>query len=81
MDVRPGFVDTQMVRGRKGLFGVVSPERAAEDICKAIRKGKRIVYVPSWWGTVMWFFKRLPESVYHWGYRRYLAWDKKTPAA
>ena len=81
VDIRPGFVNTEMVHGRKGLFGIISPERAAEDIYKAIQKGKRITYVPSWWGIVMWFFKRLPESVYHWGYRRYLAWDKKIPAA
>lgn len=81
VDIRPGFVDTNMVRGRKGLFGVVSPETAAEGIFRAIQKGKRIAYVPSWWGGVMWFFKRLPEFVYHWGYRKYLAWDKKKPAA
>lgn len=80
VDIRPGFVDTEMVRGRKGLFGIISAERAAEDIYQAIQQGKRIAYVPSWWRIVMYFFKRLPESVYHWGYRRYLSWDKKTPA-
>ncbi len=80
IDIRPGFVDTEMVRGRKGLFGLISPERAAEDIYKAIQKGKRIAYVPSWWGIVMWFFRRLPESLVHWGYRRYLSWDNKTSA-
>ena len=77
IDIRPGFVDTAMVWGRKGLFGVISPEKAAEDIYKAIQKGKRIAYVPSWWRIVVWFFRRLPESVCHWGYHRYLAWDKK----
>ena len=81
VDIRPGFVDTDMVRGRKGLVGIISPEQAAEGIYQAIRKGKRIAYVPSWWGIVTWFFKGVPESVYHWGYRRYLAWDKKTSAA
>ena len=81
LDIRPGFVDTEMIRGRKGLFGVISPEQAADDIFKAIREGKKIAYVPSWWGIVVWFLKRLPESVYHWGYHRHLAWDKKTPAS
>ena len=81
IDIRPGFVDTEMVRGRKGLVGIISPEKAAEDICQAIQKGKRIAYVPSWWGIVIWFLKRLPESLYHWGYRRYLAWDKKPSAS
>jgi len=80
IDIRPGFVDTDMIRGRKGLFGVISPEKAADKIFKAIQKGKKIAYVPSWWRIVVWFVKRLPESVYHWGYRRHLAWDKKTSA-
>ena len=80
VDIRPGFVDTAMVRGRKGLLGIVSPEKAADGIYRAIQKGKRIAYVPSWWSVVMWFLKRLPEFVYHWGYRNYLAWDKKKPA-
>ena len=79
IDIRPGFVDTEMTRGRKGLFGIISPERAAEDIFKAIQKGKKIAYVPSWWRIVIWLLRRLPESVYHWGYRRHLAWDKKPP--
>lgn len=75
LDVRPGFIDTEMIRGRKGLFGVASAEKAAEDIFRAIKQGKRVVYVPSWWQAVMWFFRKLPESFYHRGYRRYLAWD------
>jgi short-subunit dehydrogenase len=81
VDIRPGFVDTDMVRGRKGLVGIISPEKAAEDIYRAIQKGKRIAYVPSWWRGVAWFVRRLPEFVYHWGYRRYLVWDKKKPAS
>ncbi|MBI4711675.1 MAG: SDR family NAD(P)-dependent oxidoreductase, partial [Candidatus Omnitrophica bacterium] len=81
IDIRPGFVDTEMVRGRKGLFGIVPPEKAADDIYAAIQKGKKIAYVPFWWAFVMWIIRRLPEFVYHWGYRRHLAWEKKTPAA
>lgn len=81
VDIRPGFVDTAMIRGRKGLFGIISPEKAADDIFRAVQKGKRIAYVPSWWGIVMWFLKRLPEPLYHWGYRRYLAWDTKPPSS
>ncbi|OQA57592.1 MAG: putative oxidoreductase [Candidatus Omnitrophica bacterium ADurb.Bin277] len=77
VDVRPGFVDTNMIRGRKGLFGVVSTEKAAGDILRAIKKGKRIAYVPGWWAVVMWFFKRLPESLYHFGYRKYIEWDTR----
>lgn len=77
IDIRPGFIDTVMVRGRKGLFGVASTEKAAEDIYRAILKGKRIAYVPGWWAVIMWFFKRLPEFIYHSGYRKYIAWDNE----
>ena len=80
IDIRPGFIDTAMTRGRKGLFGVASPEKAAAVIFEVIQKGKRIAYVPSWWAVLMWFLKRLPESIYHLGYRKYLAWDKKPNA-
>ncbi|HNX69429.1 MAG TPA: SDR family NAD(P)-dependent oxidoreductase [Candidatus Omnitrophota bacterium] len=77
VDIRPGFVDTDMVRGRKGLFGVISPEKAAEEIYGVILKGKRVAYIPSWWRGVMWLLRRVPESFYHWGYRTYIAWDHK----
>jgi hypothetical protein len=70
-----------MVRGRKGLFGVVSTDEAAEGIFRAVQKKKRIAYVPGWWGILMWFLKRIPESLLHWGYHRYLAWDEKKSAS
>ncbi len=79
IDIRPGFVDTAMIQGRKGLFGVVSAEKAAEDIYRAIQKGKPVAYVPGWWGIIMWFFRRIPEALYHWGYRSYIAWDEASP--
>lgn len=80
IDIRPGFVDTAMIKGRKGLFGVISPEQAADKIYAAILKGKPVAYVPSWWRGVVWFLKKVPECVYHWGYRSYIAWDKKPVA-
>lgn len=80
IDIRPGFVDTDMIRGRKGLFGVISPEKAADGIFQAIQDRKKIAYVPSWWGPLMWLLKRTPEWLYHRGYRRYVVWDQKPPA-
>lgn len=81
IDIRPGFVDTAMVQGRKGLFGVASPEKAAHEIFSVIQKGKKIAYVPSWWAVIVWFLRRVPEFIYHFGYRTYLAWDNKPPKA
>ncbi len=77
IDIRPGFINTDMLCDRKSLFGVASTDKAARDIYRAIQKQKRIAYVPAWWGIVMWFFKRLPENLYHWGYRKYAARDNR----
>lgn len=77
IDIRPGLVDTAMTRGRKGLLGLMSPEKAAADIFLVIQKGKKIAYIPSWWAVIAWFLKRLPESIYHFAYRKYIAWDNK----
>lgn len=80
IDVRPGFVDTDMIRGHRGLFGVISAEQAADQIFRAIRKGKKKVYVPGWWGPLTYFFRKLPEWIYHSGYKKYLSWDTQARA-
>ena len=80
IDVRPGFVDTDMIRGNRGLFGVISPEQAADQIFRAIRKGKKKVYVPGWWGPLTYCFRKLPEWIYHSGYKKYLSWDTRVRA-
>jgi short-subunit dehydrogenase len=80
IDVRPGFVDTDMIRGNRGLFGVISAEQAADQIFRAIRKGKKKVYVPGWWGPLTYFFRKLPEWIYHSGYKKYLSWDTQARA-
>ena len=64
--VKPGFVDTAMTWGRKGVFLVASPEKVAKDIARAIRRRKSVVYTPwFWWGIMSiicavpeWLFKR-----------------------
>lgn len=78
IDIRPGFVDTDMIRGRKGLFGVISTEQAAVEIYRAIQKAKPVAYVPAWWVIIMWFLRKVPDSLYHWGYRQYIAWDRSS---
>jgi short-subunit dehydrogenase len=60
-DVRPGYVDTEMATGG-GRFWEVSPERAARDIHRAIRRGTRRAYVPRRWYAVAWLLKLLPDA-------------------
>jgi short-subunit dehydrogenase len=59
-DVRPGFVDTAMMKADKP-FWVASPRKAAEQIVAAIGRGKRIVYVSKRWSLIGHLLRHLPE--------------------
>lgn len=59
-DVRPGFVDTAMMKADKP-FWVASPAKAAAQILSAIDAGKRIVYVTRRWSLIGWLLRHLPE--------------------
>jgi len=47
-DIRPGSVDTDMMKG-EGHFWISKPEYAAQLTCKAILKKKRVQYISRRW--------------------------------
>ncbi|WP_035602396.1 SDR family NAD(P)-dependent oxidoreductase [Haloferula sp. BvORR071] len=59
-DVRPGFVDTAMMKADKP-FWVATPAKAAAQIVEAIESGRRIVYVSRRWALIDWLLRYLPE--------------------
>jgi short-subunit dehydrogenase len=59
-DVQPGFVNTAMAKGDH-LFWVASPEKAAAQIFRAIRRKRRRVYVTRRWRLIAWFLKWVPD--------------------
>jgi len=65
-DIRPGFVDTPMTRGQKGMFWVAEPRKAARQIFCAIRRRKRVAYVTRRWALVAALMRIVP----HWLYRK-----------
>lgn len=62
-DILPGFVDTKMAQG-EGLFWVASPQKAAAQIVRIIRRGKRRGYVTKRWRLIAWLFRILPGWLY-----------------
>ena len=62
--IKPGFVDTKMTFGLPGLFLVASPEKAGQDILRAIRKRKNVAYVPWFWRYIMFIFQHVPEFIF-----------------
>jgi NAD(P)-dependent dehydrogenase (short-subunit alcohol dehydrogenase family) len=63
--IKPGFVDTAMTRGMKGLFWLVSPAAAARSIVHlASDPGGPSAFVPARWGLVAWVVRSLPSFVF-----------------
>ncbi len=62
--VKPGFVDTAMTWGLPGMFLVASPENVAEDILKAVRKKRNVIYTPFFWRFIMLIIIHVPEFIF-----------------
>jgi short-subunit dehydrogenase len=63
--IKPGFVDTAMTRGMKGLFWLISPEKAANQSLALARKGKSgAAFVPSRWALVAFIVRSLPSFIF-----------------
>lgn len=61
-EVQPGFVDTAMAKSPV-LFWVASPDKAAAQILKAIRDGRRKAIVTRRWRLFAWLMRVLPTRV------------------
>ena len=65
LTVIPGFMQTDMLKAAQGgTFFVVPPERAAEDIYKAILKRKQVIYTHSIWRWIMLVIKHVPSVIF-----------------
>ena len=64
-DIRPGFIRTPLTEGNKGMFWVVSADKAVRHIYKAIDRRRGIVYVPRRWRLVAWLNNLVPDWLYY----------------
>lgn len=64
LTVKPGFVQTDMIKDAKKLFWVISPEQAAKDIYKAMQKRKQEIYTPARWRWVMLIVRNIPSFIF-----------------
>lgn len=61
VDIRPGFIDTQMAGG---TFWMSSPEKAARQILKAIERKKEIAYISRRWILIATLMRLVPRFIY-----------------
>ncbi len=65
MTVLPGFVKTKMTESLELPEKLTaSPEQAAQDIFRAYKKGKDIVYTRWFWRWIMLIIKLIPEIIF-----------------
>lgn len=62
--IKPGFVDTVLLENAEGTFWVISPEEAATQIVKAIKRKKQTVYVPGRWQLVSLIIQHIPSFIF-----------------
>ncbi|MFW6328164.1 MAG: SDR family NAD(P)-dependent oxidoreductase [Bacteroidota bacterium] len=58
-DIRPGFVDTDMIGGDH-LFWIASPEKTARQIYKGLRSKNKVIYVTKRWKWIAFMLKTMP---------------------
>ncbi len=65
LTVKPGFVQTEMVKAAQGPTPfLISTEKAADDIWEAMQKRKQVVYTPSIWRWIMLAIQHTPSFIF-----------------
>ncbi|HLF73647.1 MAG TPA: SDR family NAD(P)-dependent oxidoreductase [Anaerolineales bacterium] len=65
LTVKPGFVQTAMLKAAQGPTPfTIPPERAAEDIWKAMRQRKQVIYTPWIWRWIMLAIQHTPSVIF-----------------
>jgi short-subunit dehydrogenase len=65
LTVKPGFMKTEMVKAAQGGTPfMIPPEKAADDIWKAMQKRKQVIYTPSLWRWIMLAIQHTPSFIF-----------------
>ena len=63
--IKLGFTDTRMVYGKKGMFLVSTPARAARDIVDCLDRGSAVAYIPWFWRWIMLVIRSVPSFIFN----------------
>jgi short-subunit dehydrogenase len=62
-DVKPGFVESEMTEGKKGMFWVADTSKAVGQMLTDIEKKKSYSYVTRRWRLIAWLLKLTPNWI------------------
>jgi short-subunit dehydrogenase len=65
LTVKPGFLKTEMLKAAQGATPfAVEPSKAADDILRAMKKRKQMIYTPSIWRWIMLVIQHVPSVIF-----------------
>ena len=64
LTVKPGFVKTEMLKAAQKPMFPITPEKAAEDIYRAMRARKQQIYTPWFWTWIMLVVRNIPSVLF-----------------
>ena len=64
LTVKPGFVQTEMLKAAQKPMFPITPEKAAEDIHGAMRARKQQIYAPWFWTWIMLGVRNIPSVLF-----------------
>ncbi|HKJ40196.1 MAG TPA: SDR family NAD(P)-dependent oxidoreductase [Anaerolineales bacterium] len=65
LTVKPGFMKTEMMKAAQGATPfAIEPEKAADDIFKAMKKRKQLIYTASIWRWIMLAIQHTPSFIF-----------------
>lgn len=64
-DIRPGFIDTPMTKGQKGMFWLIDSPLAARLIADAIEARKKIAFIPGKWALASFIMRIVPDFIWN----------------
>lgn len=62
--IKPGFIDTDLLKNATKTFWVVSAQEAAVQTYEAIRRRRQIAYVPPRWRVVSLAVRAMPSAIF-----------------
>src|SRR5215207_11028602 len=65
LTVKPGFVKTEMLKAAQGGTPlIIEPQQAANEIYKAMKKRKQVIYTPFIWRWIMLIIQHIPSVIF-----------------
>ena len=64
LTVKPGFVQTDMLKAAQKVMFPITAEKAADDIWIAIHSLKQQIYTPWFWGWIMFVIRNIPSVLF-----------------